>query len=113
MALTHNIADIRINYTKQALTEASVLQDPVQQFQVWLQEALESEVHEPTALVLSTVGGGKPSARVVLLKGVDEQGFIFFTNYESRKGHDLAENPYASLTFSGRSWSGRCGWKVR
>lgn len=100
MALSHNIADIRSNYSRQELTEASVSENPVQQFQQWLQEALDSKVDEPTAMVLSTVSGaGKPSARVVLLKGVDAQGFTFFTNYESRKGHDLEENPQASLTF--------------
>ncbi|AKD04671.1 pyridoxamine 5'-phosphate oxidase [Pontibacter korlensis] len=100
MALTHNIADIRTNYTKQALTEDSVAKDPVQQFKAWLEEAIQSEVDEPTALVLSTVSAaGKPSARVVLLKGFNEQGFKFYTNYQSRKGQELAENPYASLTF--------------
>ncbi|RIJ41646.1 pyridoxamine 5'-phosphate oxidase [Pontibacter oryzae] len=100
MALSQNIADIRINYSRQELTEASVSQNPTQQFQQWLQEALDAEVDEPTAMVLSTVSGtGKPSARVVLLKGLDEQGYTFFTNYDSRKGHDLEENPYASLTF--------------
>lgn len=100
MALTHNIADIRTNYSKQALTEASVAANPIQQFQTWLQEALQAQVEEPTALVLSTVNeAGRPAARVVLLKGVDQQGFTFFTNYESRKGHELAANPHASLTF--------------
>lgn len=100
MALTHNIADIRINYSKQELTEASVAGNPIEQFQVWLQEAIQAQADEPTALVLSTVNpAGKPSARVVLLKGVDEQGFTFFTNYDSRKGHELAENPFAAITF--------------
>ncbi|WP_299757034.1 pyridoxamine 5'-phosphate oxidase [uncultured Pontibacter sp.] len=100
MALTHNIADIRINYKKHALSEDSVAADPIEQFQVWLQEALSSQVEEPTALVLSTVNAAcKPSGRVVLLKGVDKRGFSFYTNYASRKGHELEQNPYASLTF--------------
>ncbi|WP_276495883.1 pyridoxamine 5'-phosphate oxidase [Pontibacter litorisediminis] len=100
MALTHNIADIRVNYMKHALTEASVAAAPIDQFKTWLQEAIEAQVEEPTALVLSTVdAAGKPSARVVLLKGVDEQGFSFYTNYASRKGQELAQNPHASLTF--------------
>lgn len=100
MALSQNIADIRINYSQQELTEASVSQNPTQQFQQWLQEALDAKVDEPTAMVLSTVSGsGRPSARVVLLKGLDEQGYTFFTNYDSRKGHDLEASPYASLTF--------------
>lgn len=100
MALTHNIADIRVNYMKHALTEGSVSEDPIHQFKVWLQEAIDSQVEEPTALVLSTVdAAGKPSARVLLLKGVDEKGFSFFTNYASRKGQELEQNPYASITF--------------
>ncbi|OKL41558.1 pyridoxamine 5'-phosphate oxidase [Pontibacter flavimaris] len=100
MALTHNIADIRINYMKHALTEDSVSGKPLHQFQGWLQEAIEAQVEEPTALVLSTVNAaGRPAARVVLLKGVDEQGLSFYTNYTSRKGRELEENPYAAATF--------------
>ncbi|WP_266205544.1 pyridoxamine 5'-phosphate oxidase [Pontibacter kalidii] len=99
MALTHNIADIRINYMKHALTEESVASNPLHQFKVWLQEAIEAQVEEPTALVLSTVSAaGKPAARVVLLKGVDEQGLSFYTNYASRKGRELEQNPYAAVT---------------
>lgn len=100
MASTHNLADIRSNYSKQALTEESVAEKPVRQFQVWLEEALNSEVQEPTAMVLSTVNGaGKPSARVVLLKDVSEAGYTFFTNYSSRKGQQLEQNPHAAITF--------------
>ncbi|MFD2244836.1 pyridoxamine 5'-phosphate oxidase [Pontibacter ruber] len=100
MALTHNIADIRKNYSRQALSEDAVLPDPVHQFKVWLTEAIQSEVLEPTALTLSTVNAaGRPSARVVLLKDVSENGFTFFTNYESRKGQELAQHPYAAMTF--------------
>ncbi|MDX5421083.1 MAG: pyridoxamine 5'-phosphate oxidase [Hymenobacteraceae bacterium] len=100
MALTHNIADIRNNYAKQALTEGSVAQDPIEQFKVWLQEAIEAQAEEPTALVLSTVNAaGRPSARVVLLKDVSAAGFTFFTNYDSRKGYQLDQNPFASITF--------------
>ncbi|WP_347159196.1 pyridoxamine 5'-phosphate oxidase [Pontibacter chitinilyticus] len=100
MSLTHNIADIRKNYSMQELTEASVSEHPMEQFGTWLEEAIQSAADEPTAMVLSTVNGaGKPSARVVLLKDVSPDGFTFFTNYNSRKGHDLAESPYAALTF--------------
>ncbi|WP_018477975.1 pyridoxamine 5'-phosphate oxidase [Pontibacter roseus] len=100
MSLLHDIASIRINYSRQALTEESVLEDPLNQFKVWLNEAIASEVLEPTALVLSTVSADcRPSARVVLLKEVSGQGFVFFTNYDSRKGQHLAEHPFASLTF--------------
>ena len=100
MALTHNIADIRVNYRKHALTEDSVAGHPIEQFKVWLQEAIEAEAEEPTALVLSTVNtAGRPSARVVLLKGVDGHGFSFYTNYNSRKGQELERHPQAALTF--------------
>jgi len=96
----HNIAAIRTNYAKQALTEASVAAHPMDQFSVWLEEAIQADASEATALVLSTVSAaGKPSARVVLLKDVSSDGFIFFTNYNSRKGQDLAENPNAAITF--------------
>ena len=86
MALTHKLADIRKNYSKQALSEESVSQDPIDQFNTWLEEALQAEVEEPTAMVLSTVNGeGKPSARVVLLKDVSAQGLSFYTNRNSLK----------------------------
>lgn len=100
MSLQHDIASIRINYSRQALTEDSVSQDPLDQFKVWLNEAIVSQVLEPTAFVLSTVSDDcRPSARVVLLKEVSSEGFVFFTNYESRKGKDLEQHPFASLTF--------------
>lgn len=100
MALQHDISSIRINYSRQVLTEDSVSPDPIDQFKVWLNEAILSQVLEPTALVLSTVSADcRPSARVVLLKEVSADGFVFFTNYESLKGQNLAERPYASITF--------------
>ncbi|MBF9253571.1 pyridoxamine 5'-phosphate oxidase [Pontibacter sp. 172403-2] len=100
MSLTHNIASIRQNYTKKDLLESSVAAHPMDQFSQWLDEAIQGEATEATALVLSTVSAaGKPSARVVLLKGVSKTGFTFFTNYNSRKGQELAENPNAAITF--------------
>ncbi|MBC5991695.1 pyridoxamine 5'-phosphate oxidase [Pontibacter cellulosilyticus] len=100
MALSYNIADIRTNYSKQALTEDTVDENPIKQFQFWLEEAIKAAAEEPTAFVLSTVSPeGKPSARVVLLKEVDERGFVFYTNYSSRKGKELEQNPYACFTF--------------
>ncbi|RDV16301.1 pyridoxamine 5'-phosphate oxidase [Pontibacter diazotrophicus] len=100
MALTHNLADIRNNYSKQALSEESVSGDPISQFDVWLEEAIAAKAEEPTAMVLSTVNAvGKPSARVVLLKDVSALGFTFFTNYDSRKGRELNEKPFAAITF--------------
>lgn len=100
MSLLPNIAAIRKNYAMESLTEASVAKDPINQFKVWIEETIAAEANEPTAMVLSTVNkSGRPSARVVLLKDVTADGFMFFTNYESRKGQDLQENPFASLTF--------------
>lgn len=95
-----NLKDIRIDYTKHDLSEESIKANALDQFKVWLQEALEAQVSEPTAMTLSTASlEGKPSARIVLLKGVEEDGFVFFTNYESKKGQELAINPQACLTF--------------
>lgn len=95
-----DLAAIRKNYTLKELSEASVKEEPFDQFQTWMEEALQAALAEPTAMVLSTVSAeGLPSARVVLLKGVQNQGFVFFTNYQSRKGQELAENPQAALTF--------------
>jgi pyridoxamine 5'-phosphate oxidase len=95
-----NIADLRREYQRASLTEADVDPDPLRQFQSWLQEAVRAELPEPTAMTLATVDGdGLPSARIVLLKGLDAGGFVFFTNYESRKGTELAARPAAALLF--------------
>jgi len=91
---------MRKDYAREELTMDSVQQDPRGQFQSWLQEAITAALPEPTAMVLSTVSNeGRPSSRVVLLKGVREQGFVWFTNYASNKGADLDATPYASLLF--------------
>ena len=95
-----NIADIRREYHRAALTEADVDPDPVRQFERWLSEAIRAEVPEPTAMALATADAtGRPSARIVLLKGTSAEGFVFFTNYESRKGDELAVRPDAALLF--------------
>src|SRR6185295_9259464 len=95
-----SIANLRRDYSLAGLSEQDLAADPVQQFQKWFQEALTAEIAEPNAMVLATVApSGQPSTRVVLLKAVDARGFSFFTNYESRKGRELAGNPRASLTF--------------
>jgi pyridoxamine 5'-phosphate oxidase len=95
-----DIADRRREYTRGGLREADLDPDPIRQFERWLAEAEASAVLEPTAMVLATATpDGVPSARVVLLKGLDERGFVFYSNYESDKGRDLAENPRAALTF--------------
>jgi pyridoxamine 5'-phosphate oxidase len=94
-----NLADLRREYTKGGLRRADLNPNPFIQFQTWFEQALNSQLLEPSAMTLATVDKeGRPSARIVLLKGADEQGFTFFTNYESRKGRELAENPNAALT---------------
>jgi len=100
MALALNLADIRKSYTQQELSEERIAANPLAQFESWLQEALAAQAAEPTAMILSTVStAGKPAARVVLLKALEEEQFVFFTNYESRKGHELQESPFTALTF--------------
>lgn len=95
-----SVADIRQKYEKSELLEASLAATPLEQFTLWFNEALQAQVPEPNAMTLATTtAAGRPSARIVLLKGFDEQGFVFFTNYTSRKGKELAANPYASLLF--------------
>ncbi|HHX4059455.1 pyridoxamine 5'-phosphate oxidase [Burkholderia contaminans] len=94
------LADLRINYSRASLDEADVAHDPFAQFDRWFKEALAAKLPEPNTMTLATVGDdGRPSARIVLIKGVDERGFVFFTNYESRKGRDLAAHPQAALLF--------------
>ncbi len=96
-----DLASLRRHYALESLSEADVLPDPMAQFAVWFQEALSSQLIEPNAMTLATAAAnGRPSARTVLLKGFDKQGFVFYTNYESRKGQELAENPQAALLFT-------------
>jgi pyridoxamine 5'-phosphate oxidase len=95
-----SIAQIRREYLLGGLRRKDLHENPLQQFRQWLEQALESGIAEPTAMVLATCDKqARPTSRVMLLKGVDERGFLFFTNYESRKGRELAENPHASITF--------------
>ena len=94
------LAQLRGEYSRAALDESQVDRDPLRQFQQWMQEALAAKLPEPTAMTLATANaGGRPSARIVLLKGADSRGYVFFTNYESKKGRELAANPWAALTF--------------
>jgi pyridoxamine 5'-phosphate oxidase len=94
------LADLRKEYTREALDEEHVAADPVRQFDAWMQEAIRGQVPEPTAMTLSTSDArGRPAGRIVLLKAADARGFVFFTNYASRKGRELAENPFAAMTF--------------
>lgn len=95
-----SIASIRKEYRLQSLSETDTDPHPLKQFDRWWQEALASDILEVNAMTLSTVSEtGRASSRVVLLKGYDARGFVFYTNYESRKGRELAANPYASLLF--------------
>ncbi len=93
-----SIANLRREYTLAGLRRTDLEADPMAQFAKWFQQALGAGLPEPNAMTLATADRqGRPSARIVLLKGADARGFIFFTNYESRKGRELAENPNASL----------------
>lgn len=87
-------------YRLQCLDEGELAPDPISQFGVWFDQAVQAHIPEPNAMALATTGAdGHPSVRMVLLKGFDAQGFFFFSNYESRKGRELAENPWAALAF--------------
>ena len=95
-----SIADLRIDYSQASLSEADTAADPITQFGRWFDEAMRAEVPEANAMSLATVGSnGRPSSRIVLIKQFDEHGFTWFTNYESRKGHDLEEHPHGALLF--------------
>ena len=95
-----NIADLRKSYERAELSEDASQADPLQQFSQWLDEAIRAQVPEPNAMTLATVGSDlRPSTRVVLIKGLDARGIVWYTNYESRKGQELAGNPYAALQF--------------
>jgi len=95
-----NLQDLRQEYRAAELAETDVESNPILQFKKWFTEAVDAKLFEPNVMTLATANAsGKPSARILLLKGFDEDGFVFFTNYNSDKGKDLAENPQASLVF--------------
>ena len=94
------IADLRKSYERAELNEHASHADPMQQFDQWLHEAIKGEIPEPNAMTVATVGSDlRPSTRVVLIKGYDERGIVWYTNYDSRKGRELAGNPFAALQF--------------
>jgi len=100
MKVTKELASLRREYALKSLSRSTVDRDPFVQFTAWMNEALAAEVSEPTAMTLATVDADhRPSARIVLLKGFDEGGFVFYTNYESKKGVNLLANPNAALHF--------------
>lgn len=95
-----SIADLRQEYAKHELGRDNVDGNPIEQFQTWFDEALDAEVEEPNAMTLATTDAtGRPAARIVLLKGLDERGFVFYSNYESQKGEQIAANPNVALVF--------------
>ena len=98
--MEQHIADLRKEYIKNILRKEDLKSDPLSQFAIWFEEAQKAAAVEPNAMTLSTVSAsGKPSSRIVLLKGIEEQAMIFFTNYSSDKGKDMLENPYVALNF--------------
>jgi pyridoxamine 5'-phosphate oxidase len=98
--MSKNIADLRKSYEQGELDESHSAADPLQQFALWFEQALKSELPEPNAMTVATVGGdNRPSTRVVLIKGFDARGIVWYTNYESRKGRELAGNRFAALQF--------------
>ena len=95
-----DIAALRKSYERAELDEAASAADPMQQFETWLEQAIAAELTEPNAMTLATVGAqGRPSTRIVLIKGFDARGIVWFTNYDSRKGRELAIHPFAALQF--------------
>ena len=95
-----HVARLRQEYTRAGLKESDADPDPIEQFRRWFDEALAADLHEPNAVTVATATPeGRPSARIVLLKGFDERGFVFYTNYEGRKSGELETNPYAALVF--------------
>ena len=95
-----NLADLRKSYEREKLDEADVAQDPLEQFTRWMQQAIDAQIPEPNAMTLATVSAeNRPSTRPVLIKGCDERGIVWYTNYESRKARQISKNPWASLQF--------------
>jgi pyridoxamine 5'-phosphate oxidase len=100
MTTPHDIAQLRKSYERAELDESASHADPLQQFDQWMREALAAQLPEPNAMTLATVGEhGRPSTRVVLIKGYDARGVVWYTNYDSRKGREIAANPQAALQF--------------
>lgn len=100
MSVSQSIADIRKVYQKRSLSEKDVKDNPIEQFKIWWEDALASTIDDVNAMTLATSTlDGKPSARIVLLKGIENDGFVFFTNYESRKSREIEANPSVALLF--------------
>ncbi|MCF2506053.1 pyridoxamine 5'-phosphate oxidase [Dyadobacter sp. CY107] len=97
--MDHNIAKLRQDYNLRGLDEQDLAPNPFTQFKLWFDDVLSAEIIEPNAMLLSTVLNGRPSARVVLLKDLDQTGFTFFTNYESKKAREMESDPFVAITF--------------
>ncbi|MEA5418863.1 pyridoxamine 5'-phosphate oxidase [Spirulina sp. CCNP1310] len=96
----YSAADLRLNYTRGGLLESEADRHPMKLFETWFKQAIEAELPEPNGMTLATVGlDGRPAARIVLLKGLGPEGLVFYTNYESRKGEELAAHPWGALVF--------------
>ncbi|MGB6056479.1 MAG: pyridoxamine 5'-phosphate oxidase, partial [Burkholderiaceae bacterium] len=94
------LADLRLDYRRASLSETDTAADPIKQFGLWFEQARQAAIPEPNAMSVATAGAdGRPSSRIVLIKQFDADGFVWFTNYASRKGRELQENPYAALLF--------------
>ncbi len=95
-----DLAQLRKSYERAALDEEASEADPLKQFEAWLAQAIDAKLPEPNAMTLATVGSdGRPSTRIVLIKGLDARGIVWYTNYDSRKGRELAQHPFAALQF--------------
>lgn len=99
MSDRHDLASIRQDYSRASVSPEDCADDPLAQFSRWLDEAIAAQVNEPTAMNLATVDHGRPSARMVLLKGLEDGRFVFYTNYHSRKGRQIDSTPWVALTF--------------
>lgn len=97
--MSNSIANIRNEYSQRGLQETDLSANPLTQFEKWFDDVIQSGLDEPNAMLLSTISGDRPAGRIVLLKGLDQNGFVFFTNYGSRKGREMHENPHVALTF--------------
>ncbi len=97
--MNHKIADLRKEYSLKSLDVSNVANNPIEEFERWFDEAFQSEIEEPNAMFVATAASGRISGRVVLLKGIEEGDFVFFTNYNSLKGQAIVENPQVALTF--------------
>lgn len=97
--MDHSIANIRHDYDLKGLLESDLDPDPLKQFRLWFDEVINAGITEANAMLLSTVSNGRPSGRIVLLKDLNESGFSFFTNYDSKKGREMDDNPQVALTF--------------